>query len=81
MRELTPPERLLIFDPKDGWEPLCKHLGKPIPDVPFPHVNDTEWLNEKLAFLMKQRFLRMMKWASVVLVPLVAAVVAFRRWY
>ena len=35
-------ERLLIMKMKDGWEPLCKFLGKPIPDEPFPWVNDSE---------------------------------------
>ena len=30
--------RLLIFEVKEGWEPLCKFLGKPVPDVPFPKV-------------------------------------------
>lgn len=35
-----PAERLLIFDVKDGWEPLCSFLGVSIPDSPFPHVND-----------------------------------------
>jgi hypothetical protein len=37
-----PAHQLLIHEPKDGWEPLCKFLGKPIPDVPYPHVNDTK---------------------------------------
>lgn len=36
----VPPHRLLVFRPVDGWEPLCHFLGKPIPDVPFPHRND-----------------------------------------
>jgi hypothetical protein len=36
-----PKDKLLVFEVKDGWEPLCKFLGKPIPDVPFPNVNDT----------------------------------------
>ena len=36
-----PPERLLVFDVKEGWEPLCAFLGVPVPaDEPFPHVND-----------------------------------------
>ncbi|CAL8081293.1 unnamed protein product [Calicophoron daubneyi] len=37
----VPPERLLIFDPKDGWAPLCKFLGFPQPPehVLFPHMN------------------------------------------
>lgn len=36
------PERLLMFDVKEGWEPLCKFLEVPVPDVPFPRVNDAE---------------------------------------
>lgn len=39
VRACVPPERLLLFDPKDGWEPLCAFLGKPVPNVPFPHSN------------------------------------------
>jgi hypothetical protein len=36
-----PPERLLVFDVKEGWQPLCAFLGVPVPaDKPFPHVND-----------------------------------------
>lgn len=37
-----PAERLLVFEVKQGWEPLCQFLGKPVPDEPFPHVNDTQ---------------------------------------
>lgn len=35
----VPPERLLVFEPGAGWEPLCGFLGRPVPDEPFPHVN------------------------------------------
>lgn len=38
----VPPARLLVFDVKQGWEPLCRFLDVPVPDSPFPHVNDTE---------------------------------------
>ena len=34
-----PPDRLLVFNPSDGWEPLCSFLGVPVPQIPFPHVN------------------------------------------
>jgi hypothetical protein len=30
------------MDVKEGWEPLCKFLGKPIPDEGFPRTNDAE---------------------------------------
>ena len=36
------PERLLVFDVKEGWEPLCGFLGVPAPKVPFPRTNSTE---------------------------------------
>ncbi|UNI17026.1 hypothetical protein JDV02_003405 [Purpureocillium takamizusanense] len=40
IRAAVPPEQLLDFQFSDGWEPLCRFLGKDIPEVPFPHVND-----------------------------------------
>jgi hypothetical protein len=33
------PERTLIFDVRQGWEPLCNFLGTDIPNTPFPHSN------------------------------------------
>ncbi|KAJ3125306.1 hypothetical protein HK098_000370 [Nowakowskiella sp. JEL0407] len=36
----VPSDKLLLFNVKEGWGPLCKFLGKPIPDKPFPRVND-----------------------------------------
>ena len=37
-----PAERLLVYNVADGWEPLCRFLGRPIPDTPFPRVNSTD---------------------------------------
>ena len=43
MREV-PPEKLLVFNPAEGWEPLCRFLGVAVPDEAFPRVNSTqEW--------------------------------------
>ncbi|MDR3692073.1 MAG: sulfotransferase [Fimbriimonas sp.] len=33
------PERLVVWNAKDGWEPLCKALGVPVPNEPFPKTN------------------------------------------
>lgn len=41
VRQAIPPDRLLVFEAAQGWAPLCEFLGVPIPDQPFPHVNDT----------------------------------------
>ena len=35
------PERLVEWQPADGWEPICRALGVPVPDQPFPHENTT----------------------------------------
>lgn len=45
VRETIPPERLLVFDVADGWEPLCAFLDVPVPDTPFPrsHPKDEFW--------------------------------------
>jgi len=34
-----PKDRLLIYKLGDGWEPLCKFLGEPIPKEEFPWSN------------------------------------------
>jgi hypothetical protein len=42
VRESIPSEQLLIFQVKDGWEPLCKFLNVPVPNEPFPRTNNRE---------------------------------------
>lgn len=37
----TDPERLLVYDVREGWEPLCTFLGRPVPAEPFPSENST----------------------------------------
>ena len=41
------PERLLVFDPREGWEPLCAFLGVPVPDGEFPHTNSSRQFVEQ----------------------------------
>jgi len=51
VRRTIAPERLLEFDPAEGWEPLCALLGVEVPDEPFPHTNrrDRFWDHVKQA--------------------------------
>jgi hypothetical protein len=42
VKRIVPPEKLLVYQVKEGWGPLCEFLGVPVPDVPFPHLNDRE---------------------------------------
>jgi hypothetical protein len=40
VKTLIPAEQLLVFEVKQGWEPLCEFLGTPVPAMPFPRTND-----------------------------------------
>ena len=43
VKERVPAERLLVYEVKEGWEPLCDFLGVEAPaDEPFPHLNDAD---------------------------------------
>jgi hypothetical protein len=44
----VPPERLLVWEAKDGWAPICKALNLPIPDAPFPLTNTKEEFNQRV---------------------------------
>lgn len=39
VRATIPADRLLVFSPADGWEPLCSFLDMPVPDEEFPRSN------------------------------------------
>ncbi len=43
VKRYVPPEKLLVYNVKEGWEPLCAFLGVAVPaDTPFPHLNDRD---------------------------------------
>jgi hypothetical protein len=43
VRERIPAERLLVYEVKEGWEPLCDFSrGGGAGDKPFPRLNDAE---------------------------------------
>lgn len=63
LKETVPPERLVFFEVKDGWGPLCKALDLPVPeDVPFPNINDGKAMQE---FAQKQMLRGVTRWAVV----------------
>lgn len=49
VKAAVPPEQLLIFSAKEGWQPLCDFLGVPVPGTPFPNVNDRDEFKSRLA--------------------------------
>lgn len=45
--EYIPKEKMLVFDARDGWEPLCRFLKVPVPQQPYPHSNTTKEFNAR----------------------------------
>ena len=45
MIRTIPAEKLLIYNVKQGWEPLADLLGVDVPDEPFPRINDGATVN------------------------------------
>ena len=54
VKKTVPKEKLLVFEAKDGWQPLCEFLGVPTPDGPFPHLNDTATISNNFRKLKLQ---------------------------
>lgn len=43
------PDRLLVWQPSEGWEPLCAALGLPVPEGDFIHTNDRAEFQSRMA--------------------------------
>lgn len=42
-------DRVLVYDVREGWEPLCAFLGTEVPDVAFPRANDSTAMRQRIA--------------------------------
>jgi hypothetical protein len=73
----VPAGRLLVFRVQDGWEPLCKFLGREVPvGVPFPHLNEGK---ETLKALARERLFGPWLRTARIAVP-AAALIALVWW-
>ncbi len=55
VRDSFEPARLLVFDVRQGWAPLCRFLDVPIPDEPFPRLNDTASTQAMIRMMRESR--------------------------
>jgi len=51
----VPKKKLLIYDVKEGWQPLCDFLNVPIPDTDFPHLNKKENFHAMVDGMMQSK--------------------------
>jgi hypothetical protein len=77
VRAGVPPDRLLELDIAEGWRPLCELLDLPVPDEPFPHLNDAAEFQRRQAARMRRLLLPVAAAGAAALA--VAAAVVIRR--
>lgn len=53
VKRTIPADRLLVYELGSGWEPLCKFLGKDIPDEPYPSTNNQDSFEKTFDILTK----------------------------
>ena len=79
VRRITPKERLLNYKLGSGWEPLCEFLGKPVPNVPFPRVNEANTFQEKMRLIVRRALMNAFRRMMVILLPML--VFGFAWWF
>jgi hypothetical protein len=79
VKQVVPKDKLLEFDVKDGFKPLCDFLGLPVPkddqgkELAFPHVNDRQQISKVM-----NRFV-IVGW-SLYVVTFVGLIRGLKRW-
>jgi Sulfotransferase domain len=77
VRRVVPPDRLLVHQVQEGWDPLCKFLGVPVPDgKPFPHVNDAAEFRARIRRM--SRIMRTVGYSFLGLVALILVLVTVK---
>jgi len=74
LRNAVAQDHLLVFQAGDGWKELCLFLQKPIPETPYPRLNNVDQFQQGY-----HRF-RLISWmflACCLLFSLVLSVVLF----
>lgn len=82
VQAIVPPENLLLWGPQDGWDPLCKFLGVPVPEIPLPYINESASFKENVSGLFNRDFKAVVRMALVRVVGaavVMAAVVGVAR--
>ncbi|PYH49306.1 sulfotransferase family protein [Aspergillus saccharolyticus JOP 1030-1] len=73
----VPADRVVFVDVRDGWEPLCRALGKEVhPDIPFPRINDADAIARTGREYIRRA---MVRWVGILGVA-GTAVLLVRRW-
>lgn len=70
VKAYVPAERLLVYDVKEGWEPLCRFLDVGVPtNKPFPNLNDRKVMQ------------RAMRWGPAGILGILVGLIGLLVWF
>nr|XP_039273333.1 uncharacterized protein LOC120347434 [Styela clava] len=75
----APKDQILEFKLSQGWEPLCKFLGKQIPEEDFPHKNRNASVLQDL--LNESPVFHQMKFEMKIIVSVLVVLIAIAVFY
>ncbi|KAI0147861.1 P-loop containing nucleoside triphosphate hydrolase protein [Hypoxylon sp. NC0597] len=77
LKDVVPPDKLVFFDVRDGWGPLCKALDCDVPkNIAFPQVNERAAME---SFAQEQVRRGLIRWAMIFIL-IVANITIWRFW-
>ena len=71
VREVVPPEQLLVHSAKEGWEPLCHFLNVKVPSIPYPRANEATRIQRAVKVLKAANY-----FPHAILIALVISAIA-----
>lgn len=81
VRKVVPKDRLLEWQVTEGWEPLCQFLEKPVPDAPFPRINEGAMLRTMLDKVMLRRTIAVLPKALLSIgLPFAVGIIAWKMF-
>lgn len=81
MNKIVPKDRLLVFNPQDGWEPLCKFLGKDVPSVAYPRAGVRGGFHRSMAMIWRRAIMKAARNAGTGAFMLALVVIAVRKYW
>jgi Sulfotransferase domain len=73
----VPAEKLLVYEVRQGWGPLCEFLGVEAPQEPFPHLNERDQFPKLMRQMRLEMLYERMRGLGKVMAPVSALLLAY----
>lgn len=72
-----PAEKLLVYEVRQGWGPLCEFLGVEAPQEPFPHLNERDQFPKLMRQVQLEMLYERFRGLGKVMAPVGALLLAY----